>query len=79
MKMTQTVEKEIDKYDWMLVSYGEDQFEKDKKKCREEGRVEKSESIARNMLRSNYLPEEISRMTGLDIARIHQLAKESKP
>ena len=87
MEMTQTVEKEIDKYDWMLVSYGEDQFEKDKKKCREEGEqsgfvkgeVEKSESIARNMLRSNYLPEEISRMTGLDIARIKQLAKESKP
>ena len=79
MEMTQTVEKEIDKYDWMLVSYGEDQFEKDKKKCREEGRVEKSESIALNMLRSNYLPEEISRMTGLDIARINQLAKEGKP
>lgn len=79
MEMTQTVEKEIDKYDWMLVSYGEDQFEKDKKKCREEGRVEKSESIARNMLKSNYLPEEISKMTGLAIARIHQLAKESKP
>ena len=103
MEMTQTVEKEIDKYDWMLVSYGEDQFEKDKKKCREEGErsgfvkgeqsgfvkgeqsgfvkgeVEKSESIARNMLRSDYLPEEISRMTGLDIARINQLAKESKP
>ena len=32
MEMTQTVEKEIDKYDLMLVSYGEDQFEKDKKK-----------------------------------------------
>ena len=79
MEMTQTVEKEIDKYDWMLVSYGEDQFEKDKKKSREEGRVEKSESIALNMLRSNYLPEEISRMTGLDIARINQLAKEGKP
>ena len=79
MEMTQTVEKEIDKYDWMLVSYGEDQFEKDKNKCREEGRVEKSESIARNMLRSNYLPEEISRMTGLDIARIHQLAEENRP
>ena len=119
MEMTQTVEKEIDKYDWMLVSYGEDQFEKEKKKCREEGErsgfvkgeqsgfakgeqsgfvkgeqsgfvkgeqsgfvkgeVEKSESIARNMLRSNYLPEEISRMTGLDIARINQLAKEGKP
>ena len=103
MEMTQTVEKEIDKYDWMLVSYGEDQFEKDKKKCREEGEqsgfvkgersgfvkgersgfvkgeVEKSESIARNMLRSNYLPEEISKMTGLDIARINQLAEENRP
>lgn len=87
MEMTQTVEKEIDKYDWMLVSYGEDQFEKDKKKCREEGErngfvkgeAAKSESIALNMLRSNYLPEEISRMTGLDIAKINQLAKESKP
>ena len=111
MEMTKTVEKEVDEFDWMLVSYGEDQFEKDKKKWREEGErsgfvkgersgfvkgersgfvkgeqsgfvkgeVEKSESIARNMLRSNYLPEEISRMTGLDIARINQLAKESKP
>ena len=79
MKMMPVIEKEIDKYDWMLVSYGEDQFEKDKKKCREEGRVEKSESIARNMLRSNYLPEEISKMTGLDIARINQLAKENRP
>ena len=79
MEMTKTVEKEVDEFDWMLVSYGEDQFEKDKKKCREEGRVEKSESIARNMLRSNYLPEEISKMTGLDIARINQLAKEGKP
>ena len=103
MEMTKTVEKEVDEFDWMLVSYGEDQFEKDKKKCREEGErsgfvkgeqsgfvkgersgfvkgeVEKSESIARNMLRSNYLPEEISKMTGLDIARINQLAKEGKP
>ena len=85
MKMTQVVEKEIDKYDWMLVSYGEDQFEKDKKKCREEGErsgfvkgeAEKSESIALNMLKSNYSPEEISRMTGLDIPRILQLAKEN--
>ena len=77
MEMTKTVEKEIDKYDWMLVSYGEDQFEKDKKKCREEGRVEKSESIALNMLKSNYPPEEISRMTGLGIATIHQLAKKN--
>ena len=95
MKMMPVIEKEIDKYDWMLVSYGEDQFEKDKKKCREEGErsgfvkgeqsgfvkgeVEKSESIALNMLRSNYLPEEISRMTGLDIVRIHQLAEENRP
>ena len=95
MKMTQTVEKEIDKYDWMLVSYGEDQFEKDKKKCREEGErsgfvkgersgfvkgeVEKSESIARKLLEDNYPLEKISRVTGLDIARINQLAKESKP
>ena len=95
MEMTQTVEKEIDKYDWMLVSYGEDQFEKDKKKCREEGErsgfvkgersgfvkgeVEKSESIARKLLEDNYPLEKISRVTGLDIARINQLAKESKP
>jgi predicted transposase YdaD len=111
MEMTKTVEKKVDEYDWMLVSYGKKRFDDEKKKCREEGEqsgfvkgeqsgfvkgeqsgfvkgeqsgfvkgeVEKSESIARNMLRSNYLPEEISRMTGLDIARIHQLAKESKP
>ena len=78
MDMTETIEKKVDEYDWMLVSYGEKRFEEEKKQCREEGRVEKSESIARNMLRSNYLPEEISRMTGLDIARINQLAKESK-
>ena len=81
MKMTQVVEKEIDKYDWMLVSYGEDQLEKDKKKCREEGErngiKKNSESIAINMLKSNYPPEEISRMTGLDIPRILQLAKDN--
>ena len=77
MKMMPVIEKEIDKYDWMLVSYGEDQFEKDKNKCREEGRVEKSESIALNMLKSNYPPEEISRMTGLGIATIRQLAKKN--
>ena len=60
-------------------------IEKDKKKCREEGErsgfvkgeAEKSESIALNMLKSNYSPEEISRMTGLDIPRILQLAKEN--
>jgi hypothetical protein len=75
MKMTQVVEKEIDKYDWMLVSYGEDRFENEKKQCREEGRIEKSESIALNMLKSNYPPEEISKLTKLDLARIHQLAK----
>ena len=81
MEMTQTVEKEIDKYDWMLVSYGEDRFENEKKKCREEGEKngikKNSESIALNMLKSNYSPEEISRMTGLDMARILQLAKEN--
>ena len=101
MKMMPVIEKEIDKYDWMLVSYGEDQFEKDKKKCREEGErsgfvkgersgfvkgeqsgfvkgeAEKSESIALNMLKSNYPPEEISRMTGLGIATIRQLAKKN--
>ena len=79
MKMTQVVKK--DKYDWMLVSYGEDQFEKDKKKCREEGRVEgreeKSESIALKLLEDNYPLEKISRVTGLDIPRILQLAKEN--
>ena len=75
MKMTQVVKK--DEYDWMLVSYGEEQFEKDKKKCREEGRLEKSESIALNMLKSNYSPEEISRLTGLSIATIRQLAKKN--
>ena len=93
MEMTKTVEKEIDKYDWMLVSYGEDQFEKDKKKCREEGErsgfvkgersgfvkgeVEKSESIARKLLEDNYPLEKISRVTGLDIPRILQLAKDN--
>ena len=93
MKMTQTVEKEIDKYDWMLVSYGEDQFEKDKKKCREEGErsgfvkgersgfvkgeVEKSESIARKLLEDNYPLEKISWVTGLDIPRILQLTKDN--
>lgn len=83
MEMTQTVEKEIDQYDWMLVSYGEDHFENKKKQCREEGErkgfvkgeAEKSESITVNMLTSNYPPEEISKLTKLDLARIHQLAK----
>ena len=93
MKMMPVIEKEIDKYDWMLVSYGEDQFEKDKKKCREEGErsgfvkgersgfvkgeVEKSESIARKLLEDNYPLEKISRVTGLDIPRILQLAKDN--
>ena len=94
MDMTETIEKKVDEYDWMLVSYGEKRFEEEKKQCREEGEqsgfvkgeqsgfvkgeVEKSESIARNMLSSNYPPEEISRMTGLNIARINQLAKDNK-
>ena len=77
MKMTQVVEKEIDKYDWMLVSYGEDQFEKDKKQCREEGEKMKSESIALKLLEDNYPLEKISKVTGLDIPRILQLAKEN--
>ena len=85
MKMTQVVEKEIDKYDWMLVSYGEDQFENDKKKCWEEGErsgfvkgeAEKSESIALKLLEDNYPLEKISRVTGLDIPRILQLAKDN--
>ena len=77
MKMTQVVEKEIDKYDWMLVSYGEDQFEKDKKQCREEGEKMKSESIALKLLEDNYPLEKISRVTGLDIPRILQLAKKN--
>lgn len=79
MEMTQTVEKEIDQYDWMLVSYGEDHFENEKKQCREEGErngiKKNSECIALNMLKSNYPPEEISKLTKLDLARIHQLAK----
>ena len=81
MKMTQTVKKEIDHYNWMLVSYGEEQFEKDKKHCREEGRVEgqvkTSESIALKLLEDNDPLEKISRVTGLDIPRILQLAKEN--
>ncbi len=81
MEMTKAIEKEIDNYDWMLVWYGEDRFDNEKKKCREEGRVEgrieKSESIALNMLKSNYPPEEISRITGLDIPKILQLAKDN--
>ena len=77
MKKTQVVEKEIDKYDWMLVSYGEEQFEKDKKQCREEGRLEKSESIALKLLEDNYPLEKISKVTGLDIPRILQLAKKN--
>ena len=79
MEKTQVIEKETDEYDWMLVSYGQKRFDDEKKKCREEGfvkgEVEKSESIARNMLSSNYPPEEISRLTELDLARIHQLAE----
>ena len=75
MKKTQVVKK--DKYNWMLVSYGEEQFEKDKKKCREEGRLEKSESIALKLLEDNYPLEKISKVTGLDIPRILQLAKKN--
>ena len=83
MKKTQVVKK--DEYNWMLVSYGEDQFEKDKKKCREEGErsgfvkgeAEKSESIALKLLEDNYPLEKISKVTGLDIPRILQLAKDN--
>ena len=83
MKKTQAVKK--DEYDWMLVSYGEDQFEKDKKKSREEGErsgfvkgeAEKSESIALKLLEDNYPLEKISKVTGLDIPRILQLAKKN--
>ena len=75
MKKTQVIKK--DEYNWMLVSYGEEQFEKDKKKCREEGRLEKSESIALKLLEDNYPLEKISKVTGLDIPIILQLAKEN--
>ena len=83
MKKTQVVKK--DEYNWMLVSYGEDQFEKDKKKCREEGErsgfvkgeAEKSESIALKLLEDNYPLEKISKVTGLDIPRILKLAKDN--
>ena len=79
MKKTQVVKK--DEYNWMLVSYGEDQFEKDKKKCREEGErngiKKNSESIALKLLEDNYPLEKISKVTGLDIPRILQLAKKN--
>ena len=78
MEMTKVIEKEIDKYDWMLDSYGRKQFEREKKQCREEGRVETSESIALKLLEDNYPLEKISRVTGLDIPRILQLAKKNK-
>ena len=101
MKMTQVVENEIDKYDWMLVSYGEDRFEDEKKQCREEGersgfvkgersgfvkgeqsgfvkgKMEISESIALKLLEENYPLEKIIKVTGLDMARILQLAEEN--
>ena len=41
----------------------------------EEAWASNSDSIALNMLTSNYPPEEISKLTKLDLARIHQLAK----
>ena len=81
MEMTKVIEKKIDKYDWMLDSYGRNQFEREKKKCREEGRVEgrveTSESIALKLLEDNYPLEKISKVTGLDIPIILQLAKEN--
>ena len=77
MEMTQVVENEIDEYDWILESYGRKRFENEKKQCREEGRIEKSESIALKLLEDNYPLEKISKVTGLDIPRILQLAKEN--
>ena len=101
MEMTQVVEKEIDHYDWMLVSYGSEHFEDEKKQCRKEGErsgfvkgeqsgfvkgeqsgfvkgeLEKSESIALKLLEDNYPLEKISKVTGLDIPRILQLAKDN--
>ena len=109
MEMTQVVEKELDHYDWMLVSYGSEHFEDEKKQCRKEGErsgfvkgeqsgfvkgeqsgfvkgeqsgfvkgeLEKSESIALKLLEDNYPLEKISKVTGLDIPRILQLAKDN--
>ena len=77
MEMTKVIEKEIDKYDLMLDSYGRKQFEREKKQCREEGEKKKSESIALKLLEDNYPLEKISKVTGLDIPRILQLAKEN--
>ena len=81
MEMTKVTEKEIDKYDWMLDSYGRKQFEREKKQCREEGErngiKKNSESIALKLLEDNYPLEKISRVTGLDIPRILQLAKKN--
>ena len=93
MKMTQVVEKEIDVYDWMLESYGRKHFEDEKKQCREEGersgfvkgeqsgfvkgKMENSESIALKLLEDNYPLEKIIKVTGLDMARIIQIAKEN--
>ena len=85
MEMTKVIEKEIDKYDWMLDSYGRNQFEREKKQCREEGErngfvkgeAKKSESIALKLLEDNYPLEKISKVTGLDIPRILQLAKDN--
>lgn len=45
------------------------------KKGFEKAWASNSDSIALNMLKSNYPPEEISKLTKLDLARIHQLAK----
>ncbi len=75
MRKTKIVEKEIDEFDWMLESYGRKRFENEKKQCMEEGRIEKSESIALKLLEDNYPLEKISKVTGLDIPRILQLAK----
>ncbi len=85
MRKTKIVEKEIDEFDWMLESYGRKRFENEKKQCREEGErsgfvkgeASKSESVALKLLEDNYPLEKISKVTGLDIPRIHQLAKNN--
>ena len=79
--MTQPVKETIDKYDWMLDLYGRKRFAEEKKQYGEERElrgIEKTkQNIALNMLNEKYQLDEISRMTGMNMADILQLAKDN--
>ena len=93
MEMTQVVEKKINEYNWFrelcghelyeakMKQYYKEDLERERKKGEqsgfEKGIEQSKENFALNMLRYNYRLEEISKMTGLSMERILQIAKDN--